>query len=129
MKYRTAFKVPYTVIFAVLVFAIRVLADDVPTFSDPDVNVFLKSWSQNTESLCQLMDEIVTNKAIDASDMSTVLALQSRAEELAAQAARIARKLKPDEKEKFMGYWTQCNKNFDDAKNRLIKYIGDSSSE
>lgn len=121
MKSRSALKAVYTVLFVVLVFAIRVFADDVPTFSDPDVNTYVTSWSKLNR------DWFAAASNWETVDNQTMLELVSRTQELATQAAQVARKVKSGEKEKFTQYMTQCFHDFDDFNNRLKKSMSEAT--
>jgi len=59
----------------------RVLADDLPSFSEPEVNTFVKSYAQFVD------DYLVAFKAAKSGDASKVQALQAKAPELQAQGA------------------------------------------
>jgi hypothetical protein len=121
MKSRSALKTVSTVLFVVLVFAIRVFADDVPKFSDNDVNTYVTSWSRFNR------DVFAAAAHWETADRSTLLGLQSRAQELATQAAQVARKVNPDEKEKFSRYMTECFNNFEDFADRLRKSMSEAT--
>ena len=78
----------------------RALGDDIPTFSDPDVTSFCKSYAQFVD------DFIDAYKAAKAGDTSKATALQSKAPELQAKAAQLASsgKLKTDEQSKYLAF-------------------------
>jgi hypothetical protein len=104
MKSRSALRAA-TVFFVVLVFAIRVFADDVPTFRDPYVNTFVKSWSQFVhDSVEALKDGDWYAEGHAYGDRSKAQAIESRGEELQTQLEHVAGKVKPDEKQKFEEY-------------------------
>jgi hypothetical protein len=115
MKSRSALKAGRSVLFLVLAFAIRVFADDLPKFSDQDVNTYVKSWSSFNRGF------VAATANWETVDRSTLLALESRAQELATQTAGVVLKVHPDETEKFTRYMTLCFKNFDDFTDRLKK--------
>jgi hypothetical protein len=87
----------------------RALGDDVPTFSDPDVTNFVKTYSDFVN------DYIDAYKAAKAGDNSKITALQAKAPELQAQAAQVAGKLKPEESSKFQTFVTACSQKMLDA--------------
>jgi hypothetical protein len=109
MKFRSARKTGLTVLFVVLAFGTRLLADDVPTFSDPDVNTFVKSYAQFVS------DYVDAYKAAKTGDTSKLQALQSKSRELQAQAAQIPGKIKPDESEKFSNFIGRCSEEISDV--------------
>jgi len=80
----------------------RVLADDLPSFSEPEVNTFVKSYAQFVD------DYVVAYKAAKSGDASKMQALQEKAPELQAQGAQLAGKIKPDEIDKYKGFITNC---------------------
>ena len=103
----------FFLIFAVMVtgslVANRAFGDDVPTFSDPDVTNFAKTYSQFVD------DYIDAYKAAKAGDNSKITALQAKAPQLQAQAAQVAGKLKPEESSKFQIFVTACSQKMLDA--------------
>jgi hypothetical protein len=82
--------------------ASRALGDDIPQFSDPDVNAFVKTYAQFTS------DYIEACKAVKAGDNSKMTALQSKASEIQGQAAQMAGKVKADEASKFQAFVADC---------------------
>jgi hypothetical protein len=87
----------------------RALGDDVPTFSDPDVTNFAKTYSQFVD------DYIDAYKAAKAGDNTKITALQAKAPELQAQAAQVSGKVKPEESSKFQTFVTACSQKMLDA--------------
>ena len=85
-----------------LSFAGRALTDDLPTFSDPEVNTFVKSYAQFVD------DYVVAYKAMKAGDNSKLQALQAQAPQLQSEAAQLVGKVKPDETDKFKEFITSC---------------------
>src|SRR5258705_3562797 len=79
--------------FSVFAFSARALADDLPTFSDPDVNTFVKNYAQFVD------DYITALKAAKTGDNSKLAGVQTKAGEHQGQATQAAGKLKPDESE------------------------------
>jgi hypothetical protein len=80
----------------------RMLADDIPTFTQPEVNTFVKSYAQFAD------DYAAAYKAIKAGDSSKLQELQSKSAELQAEAIKMLGKLKPEEAEKFTAFITGC---------------------
>jgi hypothetical protein len=86
----------------VLTAADRVSAEDIPSFSAPEVNTFVKSYSE-------FADEYVTAyKAMKAGDRSKIQDLQSKSSQLETQAAQVTGKLKPEETDKFNIFVSSC---------------------
>ena len=109
MKTRSAFKKGCTLLFVLLTFGNHLLADDIPTFSDPDVNIFVKSYAQF------VIDYVDAYSAAKTGDSSKLEALQARTRELQAQAAEIPGKIKPDEAEKFSSFIGRCSEKISDV--------------
>jgi hypothetical protein len=86
----------------VLTAADRVLAEDIPSFSAPEVNTFVKSYSDFAD------EYVATYKAMKAGDRSKIQELQSKSSELETEATQITGKLKPDETDKFNTFITSC---------------------
>ena len=103
MKTRAALKTGCTLLFVVLAFGTRLFADDIPAFSDPDVNTFVKSYAQF------VTDYVDAYNAAKTGDSSKLPALQPKSRELQVQAAQIAGKIKPDESEKFSAFVGRCS--------------------
>jgi hypothetical protein len=103
MNIRSAAKKGCTLLFVVLAFSNHLFADDVPTFSNPDVNAFVKSYAQF------VIDYVDAYRAAKTGDSSKLQALQPRTRELQAQVAEIPGKIKPDEAEKFSIFIDQCS--------------------
>ena len=80
----------------------RVLADDLPSFSEPEVNTFVKSYAQFVD------DYIEAYKAAKSGDALKMQALQTKAPELQAQGGQLAGKIKPDETDKYKAFITSC---------------------
>jgi biopolymer transport protein ExbD len=91
----------------------RALGDDIPQFSDADLNAFVKSYAQFTS------DYVDACKAVKAGDNSKMTALQSKAPELQAQAAQMAGKVKADEAAKFQTFISACAQKIVDAMKEL----------
>ena len=91
---------------AILILALglasQIFADDLPTFAEPEVNTFVKSYAQFID------DYSVAYKAMKAGDSSKMQALQSKSVELQTEAGQLSGKLKDDEKPKFQDFITKC---------------------
>jgi hypothetical protein len=109
MKTRSALKRGCTLLFVVLAFGNHLFADDKPTFSDPAVNTFVKSYAQF------VIDYVDAYKAAKTGDSSKLQALQPRTRELQVQAAEISGKIKPDEAEKFSTFIGRCSERISDV--------------
>jgi hypothetical protein len=107
MKTRSALK--KALLFVVLAFGNHLFADDIPTFSNPEVNTFVKSYAQF------VIDYVDAYRAAKTGDNSKLQALQPRTQELQAQAAEIPGKIKPDEAEKFSTFIGQCSEKISDV--------------
>jgi hypothetical protein len=95
--------------FSVFTFSARALADDLPTFSDPDVNTFVKTYAQFVD------DYITAIKAAKTGDNSKLADVQTKAGTLQTQATQAAGKLKPDESDKFQKFVATCSQKISDA--------------
>jgi hypothetical protein len=93
----------------------RALGDDIPQFSDADVNTFVKSYAQFTT------DYVEACKAVKTGDSSKMQALQTKAPELQAQATQVAGKVKADEAPKFQAFVTTCQQKIVDAMKELTQ--------
>ena len=109
MKTRAALKTGCTLLFVVLAFGTRLIADDIPTFIDPDVNIFVKSYGQF------VTDYVDAYEAAKTGDSSKLQALQPKSRELQVQAAQITGKIKPDEAEKFSSFIGRCSQEISDV--------------
>ena len=89
----------------------RALGDDIPSFSDPDVTAFVKSYAQ----FCN--DILDAYKAAKAGDNSKITALQAKLPELQTQATQLASsgKLKADEATKYSTFVQSCTQKLLDA--------------
>jgi hypothetical protein len=54
--------------FSVFTFSARALADDLPTFSDPDVNTFVKTYAQFVDDYITAIKAAKTGNTPDPSD-------------------------------------------------------------
>jgi hypothetical protein len=95
--------------FSVFALTARAFADDVPTFSDPDVNTFVKSYAQFVD------DYVTALKAAKAGDNSKLANVQTKAGSLQSQATQAAGKLKADESDKFQKFVAACSQKIVDA--------------
>ncbi len=105
MKTRSAL----TLLLVFFALGTRLFADDIPTFNDPDVNAFVKSYAQF------VIDYVDAYTAAKTGDNSKLQALQSKSRELQAQAAQIPGKIKPDEAEKFSTFIGRCSEKISDV--------------
>ena len=80
----------------------RILAEDIPTFSEPEVNTFVKTYSEFAD------EYVVAYKAMKAGDNSKIQALQSKSAELETEAAKLSGKLKPNETDRFNAFVSSC---------------------
>jgi hypothetical protein len=89
----------------------RALGDDIPTFSDPDVTSFVKSYAQ----FCD--DVVDAYKAAKAGDNSKITALQAKLPDLQTQATQLASngKLKSDEVTKYSTFVQSCTQKIVDG--------------
>jgi hypothetical protein len=87
----------------------RALGDDIPTFSEPEVNTFVKSYAQFVS------DYLDAYKAMKTGDNSNITALQAKLPELQSEATQVAGKVKPDEATKFQTFVTGCAQKIVDA--------------
>jgi hypothetical protein len=88
-------------LFALTV-ADRMLAEDIPSFSEPEVNTFVKSYAEFAD------EYVVACKAMKAGDSSKIQALQSKSTELETDVAKLSGKLKPGETDKFNAFVSSC---------------------
>jgi hypothetical protein len=95
--------------FSVFALTARAFADDVPTFSDPDVNTFVKTYAQFVD------DYVTALKAAKSGDNSKLADVQTKATDLQTQATQAAGKLKADESEKFQKFVAACSQKIVDA--------------
>jgi|GEM_PF-3450852 hypothetical protein len=77
-------------------------AQDIPTFSEPEVNAFVKTYSEFAD------EYVVAYRAMKAGDNSKMQALQSKSAQLETESAKLAGKLKPNETDKFNAFVTSC---------------------
>jgi hypothetical protein len=80
----------------------RMPGQDLPTFSEPEVNAFVKTYSEFAD------EYVVAYEALKAGDNSKMQALQSKSAELETESAKLAGKLKPNETERFNAFVTSC---------------------
>jgi hypothetical protein len=95
--------------FSVFALTARAFADDVPTFADPDVTTFVKTYAQFVD------DYVTALKAAKAGDNSKLADVQTKAGTLQSQATQAAGKLKPDESDKFQKFVAACSQKIVDA--------------
>jgi len=80
----------------------QLFADDIPTFSEPEVNTFVKAYAQFAD------DYVAAYQAMKAGDNSKLQALQAKAPELQQEAAQMVGKVKPDEAATFNTFIMKC---------------------
>jgi hypothetical protein len=80
----------------------RMLADDIPAFSEPEVNTFVKTYGEFVG------EYVVAYKAMKAGDNSKMRALRSKSVELEAEAAKLSGKLKANETDRFNAFVSSC---------------------
>ncbi|HEX6566543.1 MAG TPA: hypothetical protein VF020_19785 [Chthoniobacterales bacterium] len=86
----------------VLTAAGKVLAEEIPTFSAPEVNTFVRSYSAFAD------EYVAACKTMKAGDSSKIQELQSKSSELETEAAQVTGKLKPNETDKFNTFVASC---------------------
>jgi hypothetical protein len=96
-------------VLSVFALTARVFADDVPMFSDPDVNTFVKSYAQFVD------DYVAALKAAKTGDNSKLASVQAKAGDLQSQATQASGKLKADENAKFQAFVATCTQKISDA--------------
>ena len=125
MKSRSALKAACTVLFVVLAFAIRVFADDVPKFRDPDANEHVKKWGPfiaDYVASYEAMEAELKKRKYAAMDMG----LFSRLKELQGEAVKVIGKLEPDEKKKFQDFFIECMNKITEVNEQIVKAKRDS---
>ena len=100
---------PLCLAFAFLAFASVTRADDVPTFSAPEVNDFVKDYTTFVDQYPVVMkDYMAAVKANDTAkmqeDMGKAQQFQTQAQGLQTKGAALQGKLKPEETQKFSEY-------------------------
>src|ERR1700740_1908770 len=91
----------------------RALGDDIPQFSDPDVNAFVKTYAQFTT------DYVEACKAVKEGDNSKMSALQPKTRQIQSQAAQMGGQEKADEAPKFQAFVSACTQKIVDAMKEL----------
>ena len=82
-------------------------AADLPKFSDPTVNAFVKDYSAYTDESIALNKEVLADPSKATSPK--MMALMAKAETMMNQMSAAEAKLKPDEKEKFAKFFSDCS--------------------
>ena len=105
---------------ALLAITGSVRADDVPKFSDPDVNAFVKSYTEFTDEYSAVMkDYMAAMKNNDTAKMQLsakqVQDIQTKSADIQSKAATVGSKVKPDEAQKFTDYMKACVQRITDA--------------
>ena len=111
---------PLCLVFAFLAFASVTRADDVPTFSDPDVNSFAKDYGTFVDQYTVIMkDYMAAVKANDTAKMQAAAekaqTYQTKVQELQTKGAGLQGKLKPEEAQKFGEYMQKEIKKLTDS--------------
>ena len=109
MKTRSALKSACVLLLVFSAMAARLFADDVPTFSDADVNTFVNAYGPF------VTEYVDAYKAAKAGDNSKLQALEAKSQELQRQVPQIIGKIKPDEAEKFSAFVGQCSQKISDV--------------
>ena len=109
MKTRSALKSACVLLLVVNALAARLFADEIPTFSDADVNTFVKAYDQF------VTEYVDAYKAAKAGDNSKLQAIEAKSQELQRQVPQIIGKIKPDETEKFSAFVGQCSQKISDV--------------
>jgi hypothetical protein len=99
----------FAAVFSVFALTARAFADDLPSFSDPDVNAFIKTYAQFVD------DYVTALKAAKTGDNSKLADVQTKAGALQTQATQAAGKLKPDESDKFQKFVAACSQKIVEA--------------
>ncbi len=105
---------------AVFTGASLVRADDVPTFSDPDVTAYAKSYGEFADHYSADMKAyMATVKSGDSTKMQDAAKKMqddaAKASEMSTKSATIGTKVKPDEAQKFSMYLQKCAQKMADA--------------
>ncbi len=95
-------------------------ADDVPTFSDPDVTAYAKSYGEFADHYsADMKNYMATVKSGDSAKMQEAAKKMqddaAKASEMSTKSAAISSKVKPDEAQKFSGYLQKCAQKMADA--------------
>lgn len=106
---------------ACVTFAGTVRADDAPpTFNDPDVTAFVKSYGDFADHYsANMKDYMAAVKSGDTAKMQAGAAKMqadtSKSAEIQAKASAMTGKIKPDEVQKFSAYLQKCAQKMADA--------------
>ena len=97
-----------------------VRAEDAPSFSDPDVTAFVKSYGEFADLYSANMKTYMAAvKSGDATKMQAEAAklqtVQTKSADLQTKGAAMSGKLKPDEAQKYTTYMTKCAQKMADA--------------
>ena len=98
---------------AVLALANVARADDIPTFSNPDVTAFVKSYGTFTDQYSAIMkDYMAAMKSNDTAKMQEsakkMQDISTKSAEMQTQASTVGSKVKPEEATKFSDYLQKC---------------------
>jgi hypothetical protein len=102
MKSRSALHPLCVILLFILSFTSRILADDVPTFSDPDVTAFVRNYAQFVHYYEDAYKEM------KAGNNSKVQALQAKSTELQTEAGNVSTKVKREEVQRFTDFIQKC---------------------
>ena len=111
---------PLCLTFAFLAFASVTRADDVPTFSDPDVTAFAKDYGTFVDDYTVIMkDYMAAVKANDTAKMQAAATkaqtYQTKVQELQTKGAALQGKVKPEEAQRFSEYMQKEVKKLTDS--------------
>ena len=114
---------PLCLVFAFLAFASVTRADDVPTFSDPDVNAFTRDYTTFVDQYTVIMkDYMAAVKSNDTAKMQAAAekaqTYQTKVQELQTKGAGLQGKLKPEEAQRFSEYMQKEVKKLTDSLSR-----------
>ena len=111
---------PLCLVFAFFAFASVTRADDVPTFSDPDVTAFVRDYSTFVDQYTVVMkDYMAAVKANDTAKMQAAAEkaqpYQAKAQDLQTKGATLQGKVKPEEAQKLSEYMQKEVKKLTDS--------------
>jgi hypothetical protein len=90
-----------TILGLTALFTSHAFADNLPIFSDPAVNQFVKEYADFVGRYAEAY------KATQSGDTSKLQAMQEKVQQLQSESATLATKIKPDEQEKFKQFVTE----------------------
>ena len=97
-----------------------VRADDVPTFSDPEVTAFAKSYGEFADHYsADMKNYMATMKTGDTAKMQEAAKKMqdnaAQAQAMISKSATVSAKIKPDETQKLTAYLQKCAQKMADA--------------